>query len=217
MKNKKCKCCWGTVIAVLVALLYPLGERWFGQGGGWALSFVFAGIAWRLWDQNMLTSSGVVEAAERLAADGAVVAPLDEAALMAALKQQRPHIEFVGIGGPKMQGEGLVSLYPQEALAVRGYAEVIRSLPRLLKIRSGLIDAAETLKGIDEIRILELSSDDVVRHPNARIRQQLAQALADALKQYRAGQGLQGAAGALTNGHHTHHRRNTNDDAEHGK
>lgn len=28
--------------AVLVALLYPLGERWFGQGGGWALSFVFA-------------------------------------------------------------------------------------------------------------------------------------------------------------------------------
>ena len=31
--------------------------------------------------------------------------------------------------------------------------------------RSGLIDAAETLKGIDEIRILELSSDDVVRHP----------------------------------------------------
>jgi MFS family permease len=28
--------------AVLVALLYPLGERWFGQGGGWVLSFVFA-------------------------------------------------------------------------------------------------------------------------------------------------------------------------------
>ena len=33
--------------------------------------------------------SGVVEAAERLAADGAVVAPLDEAALMAALRQAR--------------------------------------------------------------------------------------------------------------------------------
>lgn len=28
--------------AVLVAALYPLGERWFGPGGGWALSFVFA-------------------------------------------------------------------------------------------------------------------------------------------------------------------------------
>jgi MFS family permease len=28
--------------AVLVAALYPLGERWFGTGGGWALSFVFA-------------------------------------------------------------------------------------------------------------------------------------------------------------------------------
>lgn len=28
--------------AVLVAAFYPLGERWFGPGGGWALSFVFA-------------------------------------------------------------------------------------------------------------------------------------------------------------------------------
>lgn len=28
--------------AALVAVLYPLGERWFGQGGGWVLSFVFA-------------------------------------------------------------------------------------------------------------------------------------------------------------------------------
>lgn len=28
--------------AVLVTLLYPLGERWFGAGGGWSLSFLFA-------------------------------------------------------------------------------------------------------------------------------------------------------------------------------
>lgn len=28
--------------AGLVAVLYPLGERWFGEGGGWMLSFVFA-------------------------------------------------------------------------------------------------------------------------------------------------------------------------------
>ncbi|MPT38824.1 MAG: MFS transporter [Achromobacter sp.] len=28
--------------AALVAVLYPLGERWFGVGGGWMLSFVFA-------------------------------------------------------------------------------------------------------------------------------------------------------------------------------
>ncbi|GAB2903818.1 lipid-A-disaccharide synthase [Microvirgula curvata] len=60
------------------------------------------------------------------------------AALMAALKALHRDIEFVGIGGPRMQGEGLNSLYPQEALAVRGYAEVIRSLPRLLRIRRGL-------------------------------------------------------------------------------
>lgn len=28
--------------AALVAVLYPLGEQWFGPGGGWATSFVFA-------------------------------------------------------------------------------------------------------------------------------------------------------------------------------
>lgn len=28
--------------AVLVTILYPLGERWFGAGGGWSLSFLFA-------------------------------------------------------------------------------------------------------------------------------------------------------------------------------
>ncbi len=28
--------------AILVLTLYPLGERWFGTGGGWLLSFVFA-------------------------------------------------------------------------------------------------------------------------------------------------------------------------------
>ena len=58
--------------------------------------------------------------------------------LIEALRQQRPDIECVGIGGPKMEAQGLHSLYPQEALAVRGYAEVLRSLPRLLGIRRGL-------------------------------------------------------------------------------
>jgi len=34
---------FGAVLtAALVAILYPLGESWFGKGGGWVLSFLFA-------------------------------------------------------------------------------------------------------------------------------------------------------------------------------
>lgn len=58
--------------------------------------------------------------------------------LIRALKAHRPDLEFVGIAGPKMIGEGAKSLFPMEALSVRGYVEVLRHLPKLLKIRRQL-------------------------------------------------------------------------------
>ena len=58
--------------------------------------------------------------------------------LIRALKAHRPDLEFVGIAGPKMIGEGAKSLFPKEALSVRGYVEVLRHLPRLLKMRRQL-------------------------------------------------------------------------------
>nr|WP_294863731.1 lipid-A-disaccharide synthase [uncultured Pseudogulbenkiania sp.] len=60
--------------------------------------------------------------------------------LMAALKARHPEIEFAGIGGPRMQAQGLYSVVPQERLAVRGYAEVLSRLPELLRIRAHLRD-----------------------------------------------------------------------------
>ena len=59
--------------------------------------------------------------------------------LMKALKARRPDVQFVGIGGPRMLALGFKSLYEQEKLAVRGFAEVVRRLPEILKIRQGLI------------------------------------------------------------------------------
>lgn len=58
--------------------------------------------------------------------------------LIRALKKQRPDIEFVGIAGPKMMAEGAKTLFPMERLSVRGYVEVLRHLPGLLRIRRQL-------------------------------------------------------------------------------
>lgn len=58
--------------------------------------------------------------------------------LMAALKQARPDIEFVGIGGSKMQSVGMNVLFPMEKLAVRGYVEVLRHYREIVGIRDQL-------------------------------------------------------------------------------
>jgi len=58
--------------------------------------------------------------------------------LMEALKEERPDIRFVGIGGPKMQSKGLEILFPMEKLAVRGYVEVLRHYLEIVGIRNSL-------------------------------------------------------------------------------
>ncbi len=61
------------------------------------------------------------------------------AEVMAAIRARWPHVTFEGIAGPRMQAAGAVSLHPMEALSVRGYVEVLRHLPRLLRIRRALV------------------------------------------------------------------------------
>jgi len=58
--------------------------------------------------------------------------------LLGALKARFPSLTAFGVGGPKMQKQGLEVWYPMEQLAVRGYVEVLRSLPKLLRLRSEL-------------------------------------------------------------------------------
>lgn len=55
--------------------------------------------------------------------------------LIAALKQMLPQAQFFGIGGEKMCQQGLKTLFPLEKLAVRGYVEVLKHLPEILRIR----------------------------------------------------------------------------------
>lgn len=59
--------------------------------------------------------------------------------LVDAIRQRCPQARFTGIGGPRMTARGFESLYDQEKLAVRGFAEVVKRLPEILNIRRGLV------------------------------------------------------------------------------
>ena len=48
-------------------------------------------------------------------------------------------LEVYGVGGPRMQAEGMRSIWPMETLSVRGYVEAIKQLPAILRLRKELI------------------------------------------------------------------------------
>jgi lipid-A-disaccharide synthase len=60
------------------------------------------------------------------------------AALIAALRERQPELQFVGLTGSKMRAAGCDSLATVDELAVMGLVEPIRHLPRLLRLRQRL-------------------------------------------------------------------------------
>ncbi|HEY1058682.1 MAG TPA: lipid-A-disaccharide synthase [Limnobacter sp.] len=55
------------------------------------------------------------------------------------LLKQHPDWTVEGIAGPKLREAGVKALHQSEELSVRGYVEVLRHLPRLLRMRKGLM------------------------------------------------------------------------------
>lgn len=61
------------------------------------------------------------------------------AGLLRELRGRFPDAQFAGIGGPGMRAEGLQAWHDCSELAVMGLAEVLRHLPRLLRLRAALV------------------------------------------------------------------------------
>lgn len=76
------------------------------------------------------------------------------AGLMQALRARHPQVEFRGMGGPRMEAQGLKSRFPLETLSVMGLVEVLKHLPELVRVRRTLREEAlawqpDVMIGID--------------------------------------------------------------------
>ena len=76
------------------------------------------------------------------------------AGLITELKALYPSAEFRGMGGELMKKEGLTSLYPLETLSIMGLLEILKHLPKLIKVRKHLYQdalawGADLMIGID--------------------------------------------------------------------
>lgn len=74
--------------------------------------------------------------------------------LIRALSERAPGARFCGIAGPRMSEAGCEAWYPSDTLAVMGLAEILRHLPRLLRLRRDLVErlvaaAPDAFIGID--------------------------------------------------------------------
>ncbi|WP_245156509.1 lipid-A-disaccharide synthase [Agrilutibacter solisilvae] len=76
------------------------------------------------------------------------------AGLIAELRRRHPEAQFAGIGGEAMRTAGMETWFDATELAVMGLAEVLRHLPRLLRVRRELRErvvdwAPDVFVGID--------------------------------------------------------------------
>lgn len=79
-------------------------------------------------------------------------------AVMSALRAKvEGEIEFAGVGGPLMKGEGLKSLFPMSELSVMGLAEI---LPKYRHLKRRIRETAEAAIAFDADIVLTIDSPD---------------------------------------------------------
>ncbi|MGE0252390.1 MAG: lipid-A-disaccharide synthase [Dongiaceae bacterium] len=77
------------------------------------------------------------------------------ARLMGALKAQHSNINFIGIGGPLMQAQGLQSFFPYEELALMGLVEII---PHIRHLQKRIQRTADYLRQINPAALITIDS-----------------------------------------------------------
>ena len=90
------------------------------------------------------------------------------AALMAGLKALSPGVEFHGIGGPLMQAEGMVSLFPMEELSIMGLVEV---LPKYRALKRRIAEAAADVLVAQPAALITIDSPDFCLRVAALVKQ----------------------------------------------
>ncbi len=65
------------------------------------------------------------------------------AELVAVLRQAHPTWRFFGMGGPKLEAQGLELIHGAHEISVMGIAEVLPKIPRILKVLGDLMRAVE--------------------------------------------------------------------------
>ncbi len=68
------------------------------------------------------------------------------AGVLAELKRRDPQLSLVGVGGDRMIAAGFDAWAHVRELSVRGYVEVLRHLPRLLRLRRDLFQRISALR-----------------------------------------------------------------------
>ncbi len=76
---------------------------------------------------------------------------------MAGLKQLSPDVEFFGVGGPLMQGQGLVSQFSMDELSVMGIAEV---LPKYRALKRRIAECANEVLRLKPNAMITIDSPD---------------------------------------------------------
>ncbi|MDO5631041.1 MAG: lipid-A-disaccharide synthase [Paracoccus sp. (in: a-proteobacteria)] len=79
------------------------------------------------------------------------------AALMAGLRDLSPGVAFDGIGGPLMQGQGLVSRFPMQELTLMGLTEV---LPRYFHLKRRIEETAQAVAAERPAALITIDSPD---------------------------------------------------------
>ena len=74
---------------------------------------------------------------------------------MQALRAKNPAVRFAGVGGPRMEEEGLQSLFPMRDLAVMGLVEI---LPRIHSLSARLTQAVAHIEAVRPDLVVTIDS-----------------------------------------------------------